>query len=186
MTASAACRWQFFDNEAHALTYLGRFPWENTLVQPDTGQWTVIMGMEDGPAFLDPAVENSQLYMYVGQKSSERGATVLERNGLVGGKLYVFKSKNAEKNSELPFQDGSITGEWVHIPYAQNLSQAQLEAASDEAGAMNFGRPEDGAFNTRNSNEYFFVTTGGSTGANVRGRLLRSASTHPIQRNRRG
>jgi hypothetical protein len=160
-----------FDNEAHGLPDLGYFPWENSLVQPNTGRWTVIMGMEDGPAALNPAVENSQLYMYVGEKSRKKGATALERNGLVGGTLYVFRSKDAAKNSELPFQNGTITGEWVAIPGAGSMTQAETEAASDAIGAMTFGRPEDGAFNPRNSREYFFVTTGQSTGANVLGRL---------------
>jgi hypothetical protein len=36
---------------------------------------------------------------------------------------------------------------------------------------MVFARPEDGAFNTRNDDEYFFVTTGGAAGANALGRL---------------
>lgn len=160
-----------FDNEAHGLTDLGRFPWENTVVRPDTGRWTVIMGMEDGPASLNPTLENSQLYMYVGEKSRKKRATVLERNGLVGGTLYVFKSTTAGKNSELPFQDGTIDGAWVAIEGADAMSQAELEKASDDRGAMIFGRPEDGAFNPRNSREYFFVTTGGATGANALGRL---------------
>ena len=166
-----------FDNEAHALTDLGRFPWENTLVQPNTGRWTVIMGMEDGPAALNPAVENSQIYMYVGEKSRKRGATVLERNGLVGGTLYVFKSTTPGMNSELPFQNGTINGEWVEIPGADLLDQAGLEAASDAAGAMTFGRPEDGAFNPRNSNEFFFVTTGRPPAPMCWGVCIRFAST---------
>src|SRR5918994_2412855 len=58
-----------FDGEAHALPSLGRFAWENTLVQQNTGQLTVIMGMEDGPASQDPAQSNSQLYLYVGVKN---------------------------------------------------------------------------------------------------------------------
>jgi len=162
-----------FDNEAHALTDLGRFAWENTLVQPGTGTRTVIMGMEDGPAALDPAVENSQLYMYVGEKDRSAGASVLERNGLVGGKLYVFVAKNANIRSELNFQEGTIGGKWVEIPGADLLDEAGLEAASDAAGAMAFARPEDGAFNTRNDDEYFWVTTGGAAGANVLGRVYR-------------
>jgi hypothetical protein len=36
---------------------------------------------------------------------------------------------------------------------------------------MTFARPEDGAFNPRNPNEYLFVTTGGAAGANALGRL---------------
>jgi Bacterial protein of unknown function (DUF839) len=163
-----------FNNEAHGLPDLGYFPWENTLVQPRKGRdgrLTVIMGMEDGPSALDPAVENSQLYMYVGTKSTAPGATVLERNGLVGGTLYAFRAKNLAMNSELPLQNGTIEGEWVAIPNAGSLNQPQLEAASDAAGAMTFARPEDGAFNPRNKNEYFFVTTGQAAGANNLGRL---------------
>jgi hypothetical protein len=160
-----------FDNEAHALPALGRFAWENTLVQKGTGDLTVIMGMEDGPASQDPLQGNSQLYLYVGRKDRSSGATVLERNGLTGGTLHVFKSKNASKNSEQAFQNGTLAGDWVALPGAENMSDVELEAASDAAGAMVFARPEDGTFNPRRNNEYFFVTTGGAAGANVLGRL---------------
>ena len=160
-----------FDNEAHGLPYLGRFAWENTLVQRYTGKRTVIMGMEDGPASQDPAETNSQLYLYVGEKDYSPGATVLERNGLTGGTLYVFKSQDATRNSEATFQNGTIAGQWVAIPDAHAMSDVELEAASDAAGAMVFARPEDGAFNPRWFLEYFFVTTGGAPGANSLGRL---------------
>jgi secreted PhoX family phosphatase len=83
----------------------------------------------------------------------------------------VFRSKNTHKNSEVAFQQGTIAGEWVAIPGAHLMDEATLEAASDAADAMVFARPEDGAFNPRNTNEYFFVTTGGASGANVLGRL---------------
>ncbi len=53
--------WAVFDNEIHSLIDHGRFPWENALVRPDKGEWTVVMGMEDGPSTPD-----NQLYMYVG------------------------------------------------------------------------------------------------------------------------
>jgi hypothetical protein len=159
------------DNKAHGLSYLGRFAWENAVPQPrPKGNRIVIMGMEDGPFSQDRAVENSQLYMYVGETDPD-GDTVLEKNGLVGGTLYVFRSKNTHKNSEVAFQQGTIAGEWVAIPGAHLMDEATLEAASDAADAMVFARPEDGAFNPRNTNEYFFVTTGGASGANVLGRL---------------
>lgn len=160
-----------FDGEAHALTDLGHFSWENTLVQPGTGKRTVIMGMEDGPNNLDRAEENSQLYMYVGEKDRSKGATVLERNGLVGGTLYVFVARNPSIASEANFHEGTIRGKWVAIPDAGELDTAALEAASDAVGAMAFARPEDGAFNTRNKNEFLWVTTGGAAGANVLGRV---------------
>ena len=62
-----------FDNELHTLPKLGRFAWENTVPQPNRGRSTVVMGLEDGPFVVDPAQENSQVYMYVGRK--ERGPT---------------------------------------------------------------------------------------------------------------
>ena len=175
-----------FDNEAHALTDLGHFGWENTLVQPGTGKRTVIMGMEDGPAEYDPAKENSQLYMYVGQKVRTPGATVLERNGLVGGKLYVLAAKNARIKGEIQFQEGTIGATWVEIPGADAMDEAQLDAASDAVHAFDFARPEDGAFNSRNNAEYFFNTTGGGLGVNELGRIYslaldRKDSTKPAR-----
>jgi hypothetical protein len=61
------------------------------------------------------------------------------------------------------------------------------EAASHTAGAMTFVRPEDGAFNPTNPNEFFFDTTGSSSGAddgvNELGRLysLRLNKSNPLK-----
>ena len=137
----------------------------------------MIFSTEDGPATLD-----SQLYMYVGKKDRSAGASVLARNGLVDGTLYVFRSLDPTRNSERTFTSGSVTGEWVAIPNAENLTDAQLEAANDAANAMTFIRPEDGAFNPNDRNEFFFDTTGSSSGAddgvNELGRLY-SLRLHP-------
>jgi len=166
------------DGNAYALPKLGRFSWENTLVQPNHGTRTVIMGMEDGPAALAKEVENSQVYMYVGKKDRRAGTGVLRRNGLDNGDLYVLVPKDPAYGSEKEFRSGQIEVEWAHIPNAGELTDQQLEAASDAVGALRFARPEDGAFNKLNRNEFFFVTTGGEAGANVLGRLY-SLRLHP-------
>lgn len=161
-----------FDNELHTLPRLGRFSWENTLPQPRRGNLTVIMGMEDGPASLDPAVGNSQVYMYVGKKERKRGSSVLRRNGLDNGELYVLVPNDPAQSSEVSFTGGSIKVKWALIPNAGQLSDTELEAASDAVGAFRFARPEDGAFNKNDNDEFFFVTTGdGSVAANTLGRL---------------
>ncbi len=149
-----------FDNELHTLPKLGRFPWENALVQPKPGRETVMLLMEDGPSTPD-----SQLYMYVGQKE-RRGndLTPLRRNGLDNGKLYAFVSTSPGFNTEVTYQTGSIEGIWREIPNAEFLTDVQLEAASDAIGAFGFIRTEDGAFDKRDPNRYYFVTTGGATG----------------------
>lgn len=166
-----------FDGGLHTLPKLGRFNKENTVVQPAQGVRTVIFPTEDGPATLD-----NQLYMYVGSKDRSANATALARNGLDNGELYVYRSVDPARNSERSFTSGSVTGEWVLIPDAENLTDVELEAASDAVGAMTFVRPEDGAFNPNNPNEFFFVTTGSSSGAddgvNELGRLY-SLRLHP-------
>lgn len=166
-----------FDGGLHTLPKLGRYPKENTVVQPTHGRRTVLFPTEDGPATLD-----NQLYMYVGTKDRSKKASVLARNGLDNGRLYVFRSFDPARNSERTFKSGSVTGEWVLIPNAESLTDVELEAASDAAGAMTFVRPEDGAFNPNNRNEFFFNTTGSSSGAddgvNELGRLY-SLRLHP-------
>jgi Bacterial protein of unknown function (DUF839) len=166
-----------FDGELHTLPKLGRYSKENTNVQPGQGTQTVVFATEDGPATLD-----NQLYMYVGTKDRSANATMLARSGLDNGRLYVFRSLDPARNNERTFTSGSVTGQWIQIPNAEDLTDTQLETASDTAGAMTFVRPEDGAFNPTNPNEFFFDTTGSSSGAddgvNELGRLY-SLRLHP-------
>jgi Bacterial protein of unknown function (DUF839) len=67
------------------------------------------------------------------------------------------------------------------------MTEAQLEAASDTVNAMTFVRPEDGAYNPNNPSEFFFDTTGSSSGVdngvNELGRLysLRLNSVDPLK-----
>lgn len=136
------------------------------------------MSMEDGPSATDPAVENSQVYMYVGTKDRSAGAGVLRRNGLDNGDLYVLAPSDPGDASEAAFASGTIEVEWKLIADAGELDEAELEAASDAAGAIRFARPEDGAFNKRNRDEFLFVTTGEAPGVNGLGRLY-SLRLHP-------
>lgn len=154
-----------FDRELHTLPKLGRAPWENALVRPDDGEWTVIMCMEDGPTTPD-----NQLFMYVGRKSSARDASVLSRNGLDTGKLYAFVSNTAGKTSELNFTTGSITGTWAELPDQTHRTEVQLESDADAVGAFGFIRIEDGAWSKTDKNTFYFVTTGNGPG-NKLGRI---------------
>ena len=141
-----------FDGQIHALHDFGYFPRENTVVAPGTGRRTVAFALEDGPRTPD-----SQLYMYVGRKQDS--GTVLERNGLVGGDLWVFVSNDPSRTSEATFDNGTLPGHWVKLPDAAN--EADQEAAADAAGAFGFVRIEDGMFGA-SKKEFHFVTTGES------------------------
>ena len=141
-----------FDHTAYTLPHLGHFSRENTLVRPHPTPETVMMLMEDGPA------ADSQLYMYVAQKNRSYGANPLERNGLTGGKFYVFAAQGV--TSEVAFQTGSVAGNWVEITGVVDMNEAQLETAADAVGAFGFIKSEDGAWSKTDKNEFFFNATG--------------------------
>jgi hypothetical protein len=163
-----------FDNEAHALSRLGHFPKENTLVMRGTGKRTVILTTEDGPRSTD-----SQLYLYVGRKHRS-SRNPLRRNGLDNGKLYVLASDDARDDENQLLQGDTLGVHWAEIPNADQLNDVQTEAAADAAGAFGFVRIEDGMFRPNAKREFWFVTTGDQAGrseadphTNELGRLYR-------------
>ena len=174
-----------FDRKAYALSRLGHFPRENTLVMRGTGKKTVILVTEDGPRTPD-----SQLYLYVGRKdlSSE---DPLRRNGLDNGSLYAFASNDARDSENQILQGDKVRGDWVKIEGAESLSDVQTEAAADAAGAFAFVRLEDGEFRPRHRRQFWFAATGDQSGvneadprANELGRLYRlrfSSRRHPLK-----
>lgn len=163
-----------FDNEAHALSKLGHFARENTVVMAGTGNRTVIVATEDGPRTTD-----SQLYLYVGRKDRS-SRNPLRRNGLDNGKLYAFASDDARDDENDLLQGDTVKGSWVRIPRADALTDAQTEAAADAAGAFGFVRIEDAEFRPNAKRELWFDTTGDQSRAdetdphtNELGRLYR-------------
>ncbi len=155
-----------FDNAVWTLPKLGHMAWENAVPRPDKGKQTVIMCLEDGE------VGNCQLYMYVGRKEKSWRAGPLGRNGLDNGSLYVFVPYSRTRTNEASLPNGSVLGGWVRLPGAENMTDVELEDASDAVGAFAFDRIEDGAFRPGRPNEFYFDTTGGSA-SNALGRLYR-------------
>jgi hypothetical protein len=149
-----------FANEAHALSRLGHFPRENTVVMRGTGKRTVILITEDGPRSPD-----SQLYLYLGTKDRS-SSDPLRRNGLDNGKLYAFASDDARDNENQLLQGDTVRGHWVEIPNAATLNDVATEAALDAAGAFGFVRLEDGAFRPNAKREFWFNATGDQSKAN--------------------
>ncbi len=116
--------------------------WENLLANPLTQDKTVVIGNNDGGT----GVLSQALAVYVGTKQNT--GTEADKAGLTNG---VTKFVN-------------VTGNPVEITTANAATRATgitdgtrftLNATASTA----FSRPEDGAWNPSNSNEYFFVTT---------------------------
>jgi hypothetical protein len=162
--------WADFDGGTWALPGMGRAAWENIVAAPFTGSRTVLFGLEDGPPDGDGI--HSQLYLYVGEKSAS-AAEPLARNGLRGGRLYVFAGDDASRNTEAGFvaKGGSITGHWSGVDWDQ--TDEALDAQSVAAGGFGFIRIEDGAADPVRPGTFYFVTTGKPGSANLYGRLYR-------------
>lgn len=133
------------------LPYLGKFSWENSLANPATGDKTVVMGDDDQGG------GKGQIYMYVGAKQSSGDAPT--RAGLVGGKLYGVKVDGAPVEPAGGILGTSTRFSMFEFGDVSKMTGAALELASNAAGVTNFKRPEDGAWDPKNPNVFYFVTT---------------------------
>lgn len=121
---------------SYELPHLGKFSWENAIAHPATGDLTLVAGLDDS--------QDGQIYMYLGHKRIE--GNPVEKAGLVGGQLYAIKS-NGARFSLVGFGDVSA------------MSSGDLEKAGENSAVSKFMRPEDGAWDVKNPNIFYFATT---------------------------
>jgi hypothetical protein len=162
-----------------AVPAMGRGAWEN-VTQIDTGSKSkvaFILADDTAPfdADGDGAKEAAPLYLYVGYK--EKGGNFLERNGLSGGKLYVFVPNDPAKISPVEFNTaGTLKGRWVEIDNSPTgtpsndgstgfdeygyPTQKTLWTRAEALGAFQFSRPEDVATNPEDGTEAVLASTG--------------------------
>jgi hypothetical protein len=158
------------DGKMYTVPDLGRLTRETTIVQPRRDALTVVLSSEDGPVGINTV---SYVYMYVGTKL-RRSNSVLDKNGLTNGKIYVLCA-NAAHHNEGTFTSGSLATKWVEIPGAAALTEEDLSIQSDILGGFGFVRVEDIEFDpTQPTRSMFLATTGGS-GPNRLGRLYELA-----------
>ena len=165
--------------ELWAVPAMGRGAWEN-ITQIDTGskrKVAFILADDLSPfdADGDGKEEAAPLYLYVGTK--KKGGNFLERNGLSGGKLYVFVPDNPHKISPAQFNTaGILKGSWVEIDNSPSgppsndgstgfdeygyPTQSTLWTRAEAEGAFQFSRPEDVATNPYDGSEAVLASTG--------------------------
>ncbi|MGZ8155618.1 MAG: alkaline phosphatase PhoX [Burkholderiales bacterium] len=155
----------------YELPSLGKFSWENSVASPYEQDKTVVIGLDD--------TTPGQVYVYIGQK--QHTGSEIEKAGLHGGWLYGIKVNGiALEDRAAGIPPGTRFSLHNHGD-VRTKSGAQLQAESSAAGVTEFLRPEDGAWDTRNPNVVYFVTTDrydsvkdGSGGSQVgRSRLYR-------------
>ena len=128
---------------------LGKFAIENVLVHPNTGDMTLVAMNND--------MMPGNLYFYIGQK--QKNGSEIDQAGLAGGKLYGVKTAEVVEDAKV-----GVIGAFVLAPMfgdgkATNKSGMDLMADARERGVTAFSRPEDGVWDVKNANVYYFVTT---------------------------
>ncbi len=137
--------------------WLGSMSYENVVANPQTGDATAVIEMDDGDATV-----GQQVYLYRGQKTTS--GNPVQKAGLTNGKLYGIKVLGVPQNEH---QHSWTVGEeqnfeLVDVSQFAGVGGAganTLDGDSQSKGVTNFQRPEDGSWDPRHPNDFYFVTT---------------------------
>jgi Bacterial protein of unknown function (DUF839) len=148
------------DGQAQQLPRLGLFSWENTLVGLNRGDVTYVHGQED--------TASGQLRVYIGRKLKK--GNEFARAGLTNGQSFALDLENEAVSTDAQFRSTYGKNNPAHfdlgpdeeIDWRQNGAAQNAEAA---AKGLTLNRIEDGAFDPRNPEDFYFVTTEGGQGA---------------------
>ena len=115
--------------------------WETLVANPDTSDATVVMAMSDGGT--------SQVYVYAGTKMGS--GSPVEKAGLTNGKIFALRvdGRAAEDRDSGLGIGKSLVGKGAGVKFA----------LAEPNKGTSFLRPEDGAWDPRNRNVFYFVST---------------------------
>lgn len=136
---------------SYELTYLGKMAFENVIASPYAQDKTIVALTDDGTG--------GQVYFYIGDKKYT--GNDIEKAGLTAGKVYGLAVTGlvTEVNASVPAAGTAFT--LVDMGQTQGVTGATLNSNSVTAGVTTFLRPEDGAWDPKNPNDFYFVTTNG-------------------------
>jgi Bacterial protein of unknown function (DUF839) len=147
------------EGQAQQLPRLGLFSWENTLAAFNRSDKTVVMGMEDAAP--------GQVRVYVGDKQGTGNA--FDKAGLTNGVNYVLDLADESVSDDPGFRAKYGTG--VAVPFTLGIeeivdwdSSGARQNADAATKGLTLNRIEDGAFDPRRPDDFYFVTTEGSPG----------------------
>ena len=143
----------FAGNEEGDFAQMPRFglaAWETFVPAPTTTKSTVVFGNEDG------AATDSQLWMYKGNK--QKDGSWFEQAGLANGALYVLATDVANDN-EFRAKYGKGKGAPISFESIDWKVNGKTQNAQANKLGMELARVEDGHFDPKKPNDYYFVTT---------------------------
>ncbi len=138
---------------SYELPYLGKYSWENAVASPAKGNKTIVAGLDD--------VTGGQVYFYIGTKT--KLGTEIDKAGLNNGKVFGVKVTGlaTEVTASIPAANTPFT--MVDLGIVRDSTGASLDSRSAANAVTAFLRPEDGAWNPRKTNDFYFLTTASFT-----------------------
>ena len=143
----------FAGNEEGDFVQMPRFglaAWETFVPAPTTTKSTVVFGNEDG------AATDSQLWMYKGTK--QKDGSWYEQAGLSNGSLYVLATDVANDN-EFRAKYGKGKGAPISFETIDWKANGKVQNGQARQFGMELSRVEDGHFDPKKPNDYYFITT---------------------------
>ncbi|RYZ50318.1 MAG: choice-of-anchor D domain-containing protein, partial [Sphingobacteriales bacterium] len=133
----------------YELMALGKASFENQVASPTVSDTTVVIGLDDATP--------GQIYVYVGLKQDN--GTDIDKAGLNNGRLYGVSVSGllTETGASVPAANTTFT--LADLGNVSNITGTTLNTNSNNAGVTTFLRPEDGAWDPSNLNDFYFATT---------------------------
>jgi hypothetical protein len=147
------------DGQAQQLPRLGLFSWENTLAADTGNDVTLTMGQED--------TATGQVWAYVGTK--QRKGNAFDKAGLTNGADFVVDLANEAVDTDAEFRATYGKGRPARFNLGPDetvgwdLSGARQNQIATARG-LTLNRIEDGNFDPRHPEDFYFVTTEGAPG----------------------
>jgi hypothetical protein len=133
----------------YELPRLGKYSFENAVACPASGDKTVVVGLDDSTP--------GQVYIYVGTKTNS--GTEVDKAGLTNGALYGIKVNGMTTESSLSIPSANTSFTLESLGNTGAMTGATLNTNSSTAGITEFLRPEDGAWDPSNVQDFYFATT---------------------------
>ena len=139
------------DGNGINLPRMGLASWENLMPNLKPGKNTVVMGNEDGSA------TDSQLFMYVGTKTAS--GTFADKAGLTNGDLHVMSIPNIANDNA--FRAAYGKNKAVDVKFEKTIWDGDMKTQQVDHAAKGteMSRVEDGEWDPKNPNVFYFVTT---------------------------
>jgi hypothetical protein len=136
------------DGTSYELPRMGKANWENIVPNPQTGRRTVVIGSDDA--------DQGTLFVYIGEKTGQ-GLPIV-RAGLTNGGLFGVRVKGVPlENLDTGIPDEAF--DLFPLGNVEAMTGAELHKIALGNGVTGFLRPQDGAWDPNNPNDFYFVST---------------------------